>query len=139
MNTRALKVRDFCSGMILATERDCSLYETIRWLDEYGTQQAVVVNGGRGASAVLGIVYRETLASVMMSQPDYDDLSLEDVMDAEPVVVNEDDDVLVAAGNLGRAGREVGIVVNSDHELVGLLRLADVGHLDSRRRLASAA
>lgn len=140
MNARTLKVKDLCDERVLAIEHDCSLYDTIRWLDEHGAGRAVVLDGSRGASRAAGIVDRKTLAATMLSRPDYDDLILFDVMDAEPVIVSEHEEIHVAFDKLRNAGRHVAVVVNESGELAGLLTLNDVRQLDrSGRQLATAA
>lgn len=123
-----MKVRDFCSRVVVAAEPTTDLREAAHLMRDSHVGALVVIERTGGSSRPVGIVTdRDIVVSVVAAagvRPEA--LTVRDVMCAELATVNENAGVFEAVEGMRDRGARRMPVVSDDGRLVGMLSLDDL-------------
>ena len=122
-----MKVRDFCSRVIVVAERSTDVREAARLMRESHVGALVVVERRGGATRPLGIVTdRDIVLGVVAAGVAPESISVGELMSAELAVVSEDDGLYELVDRMADQGVRRLPVVTADGRLAGIVTADDV-------------
>ena len=122
-----MKVRDFCSRMVIAAEPATDLRHAARLMREHHVGALVVIDQREGLTRPIGIVTdRDIVIAVVAADVKPESLTVRDVMSEELQLLRDDDDVFEAVEKMSDHGVRRLPVVAADGRLFGMVSADDV-------------
>lgn len=122
-----MKVRDFCSRVVVVTKRSTDLREAARLMREDHVGALVVIEQVAGATRPVGIVTdRDIVVAVVAAGVAPQSLTVDDVMAPQLVVVTEDQGLFELVEKMADEGVRRLPVVTADGRLCGIVTADDV-------------
>jgi CBS domain-containing protein len=123
-----MKIRDFCSRIVVVAEGGTDLREAARLMRDHHVGALIVIDGLKGATRPIGIVTDRDIVVAVVAATDVrpESLTVLDVMARDLVLIDENDGVFEAIEAMQERGVRRLPVVTSDGRLVGIVTLDDV-------------
>jgi len=122
-----MKIRDFCSRVVVVAESGTNLREAARMMREHVVGSLIVIDQRGGATRPVGIITdRDILIAVVAQGIDPESLTVKDAMSPELAVLDADAGVFEAAETMAEFGARRLPVVCKDGKLMGIVTLDDV-------------
>ncbi len=123
-----MKVREFCSRVVVAAEPNSDLREAARMMRDNHVGALVVIERQGARARPVGIVTDRDIVVGVVAAPGVrpESLTVRDVMCAELATINENDGVFEAVDAMRDRGARRLPVVADDGTLVGMLALDDL-------------
>lgn len=122
-----MKVRDFCSRVVVVTKRSTDLREAARLMLEDHVGALVVIEQVAGATRPVGVVTdRDIVLEVVAAGVAPEALTVADLMTPELAVASEDDGLFDLVERMAEQGVRRLPVVSADGRLAGIVTADDV-------------
>lgn len=122
-----MTIGEICSREVIVVYQEESLSDAIRLMRKHHVGDVVVVADKGGGRSPIGIVTdRDILISAVGEGLDPDDITIGDVMSFQLLTASTGDSVIDALRSMREKGVRRLPVIDSSHNLVGLLTMDDV-------------
>jgi CBS domain-containing protein len=145
-----MKIGECCNREVVTAEKDMSIVEVARLMQEHHVGDLIVVENLNGRTRPVGIVTdRDLVIEVLAQMAPIDAIRVSDVMSYEIATVNENDELWETLERMRKLGVRRMPVVDAGGVLVGIITLDDLmelmaeamGHIASliRREIGTEA
>ncbi len=117
-----MRVEEVMKRQVVTIAPDETLEKASELMKSNGIRSLVVINEARG---VIGIITDSDLVLRGMAKGDFREVKVKDVMSANPVVVNYDDDLFYVVNRM-RQGKFRRLPVVKQGELIGIVSITDI-------------